>query len=134
MDGVFQVREFIALYDEHMSGWGSLGQFFLVSRSAPVVELPAEPTLGWVDGEEGRMLARWVSRDGSVITGPMREGLEATHIAAFTPATAVPTEALDRLRVCISRDETDRAGGWDAAQRLRAIIDAFLAAVDEANS
>lgn len=93
-------------------------------RPTPPVTLPEVPTLGWLDGEDGRMLAHWLTRSGRVISDPKREGLEAHAVTAFTEATAVPKARLDGLREI-------PAHGMTAAY-LRAAITNFLRAVDAA--
>ena len=103
--------------------------WFLLHRPAPAVVLPETPTLGWATWDDGPCLAVWKKRAGNLVavdsTGDA-EGLvdEAT---AFTPATAVPTDALDALRG-VARNFCP--SGTAAAIAIRT----FLAATDEANA
>jgi hypothetical protein len=115
---------------------------YLLDRLEPPVELPTEPTLGWatffgdtalatfvVDGEHLESRVAFNNR----AEGPGIAGVFATktsNLTAFTPATAVPTEAIDHLRRDIQRDEGDRTDGWTSAYRLRRLIDKFLAAIE----
>lgn len=135
--------EFIAI--KGGDSWRDWGTHYLIDRPAPPVDLPETPTLGWIITERGIPdLDFWRHRGpedragegvwaGNDPCGKPR-GYRLKYITAFTPATAVPTEALTAVRREILRDESDRADGWGAAERLRRIIDKFLAAVDEANA
>jgi hypothetical protein len=117
------------------------GQHYLLDRpTAPAVELPTEPSLGWL------------TYAGSTIFGTFRRfkagdahldsmKWEATEVrgddphnsyssvTAFTPATAVPTEALNELR-----EAHDGGAGCCIGCRAYVSVGHFLAAVDEANS
>lgn len=111
-------------------------EHYLLDRPKPAVELPTEPTLGWLKwyaGEESSGLGiertglgiYWVIEGGVTDSGgggmwPMKD------VTAFTPATAVPTAALDELR-----RNHDCSGPLSC---LREHVDTFLAAVDEAQS
>ena len=76
----------------------------LVDRPKPVVVLPAEPALGWLDSTgNDHTLGLW--RRTSLTGGDGIENVRGTgynaltsEITAFTPATAVPTDALHELR------------------------------------
>ena len=102
----------------------------------PAVELPSEPTLGWATffgdpalasfsvDEHGELRSRVTFNNrfegaGSAYTFATK----VTNITAFTPATAVPTDALDALRA---------EHGDDQPGACIEVID-FLAAVDAAN-
>lgn len=113
--------------------------FFLIDRPKPAVELPTEPTLGWLDftasnGGQAHALATWrvatVGMDGSTHAvnewGHMVSDIDE-KVTAFTPATAAPTDALEDLRAVVGRANRR---GQDVTART---VTAFLAAVDEAN-
>ena len=107
---------------------------FLLDRPTPPVELPTEPTLGWIYANDERTLALvGVRKPGDPdYDSPIYIRLEPTggwdrvkEISAFTSATAVPTDALDQLRGL-----ADCSGPLSC---LRRHVEVFLAAVDEAN-
>lgn len=111
-------------------------KFFLLDRPVPPVSLPTEPTLGWLTwyaGEESsglgahRTLLGIYHRMGNGdITDEAAAGAwGAQDVIAFTRATAVPIEALDRLR----SDVAD----WPPMSP-NSVLGRFLAAVDEATS
>jgi hypothetical protein len=88
-------------------------------KDRPLVGIPRVPGLGWLKGYGESKLAVWVRG---------REGLKGettliyrvlADIEGWTPATAVPTAALDELR---------------ANPLPQRDIRVFLAAVDEANA
>ena len=92
---------------------------YLLDRPEPAVELPPEPTLGWLSGPEisplldmwheeivtdrGPTAGRYVAGE---ITGTFALDSEVT---AFTPATAVPTDALDELRGFLVHSATGKS-------------------------
>ncbi len=105
---------------------------------APPVELPTEPTLGWLDVSDidgsidsgpGRVLSVFRNR-GGLCDGGQAGSWSHDFVTAFTPATAVPADALDVLRdlpvsfLCDGHPETlyviDR-------------ISEFVRAIDKAN-
>lgn len=107
------------------------GTYFLLDRPEPAVELPTEPTLGWVAFEDGYHWCGLVSdiepgdrefEGRRLDTGYYSERWHATKVTAFTPATAVPTAALDELR----RRAQVYGDGSPTSD--------FLAAVDKANA
>lgn len=72
----------------------------------PVVELPSEPMLGWLGVTDtgslhgktpGNVLGIWQDKAKSIDGGPVGTWSHE-YVTAFTPATAVPTAALDELR------------------------------------
>lgn len=98
------------------------GQHYLLDRPKPPVGLPTEPTLGWAEYRGHRYLEVWERNEAPgmsdrVVTACTGFG----PITAFTPATAVPTAALNELR----RRVTCYGEGSPTSE--------FLAAVDEAN-
>jgi hypothetical protein len=112
------------------------GLWFLLDRPTPAVDLPTEPTLGWASGrteygvEVSNLFGSWaqptdlLNRTGHTYADDHGlVHLKAREVTAFTPATAVPTEALDRLRAEHSHDQPGACPD---------VID-FLAAVDAAN-
>lgn len=116
-------HEYRALKDAHRAYWG---HHYLLDRPTPPVQLPTEPTLGWVNGDwqSGPRLAVWMV-DGPKWIKPVDNKTDehgatyAPSVAAFTPAVAVPKAALDKLR--------------KAENVVRGVND-FLTAVDEANA
>jgi hypothetical protein len=95
------------------------GQHYLLDR--PTV-FPKTVTLGWIVAPTYRQLGRWKSDDTDDAAEFDCNGDRVNTwygATAFTPATAVPTDALEKLR---------------ATQRFSADVGAFLAAVDEAQS
>lgn len=114
----------------------SNGSYYLLDRPTPPVSLPTEPTLGWLTwfaGEESsglgahRTLLGIYHRMGNGdITDEAAAGAWGPQdVIAFTRATAVPIEALDRLR----SDVAD----WPPMSP-NSVLGRFLAAVDEATS
>lgn len=102
------------------------GHHYLIDRPKPDVELPTEPTLGWLTANDERPYLSHVKLDGE---RAMTDGLyyaHASRVTAFTPATAVPTAALDELRG-VARAHL--SGYLDFR-----VLTTFLAAVDEAQS
>ena len=103
----------------------------LIDRPKPAVELPTVPTLGWASGPTfDPLLAVW-SRVGTVIYTPAHR-VDEEGVTAFTPATAVPTEALVELRDHLTRTAPygSSAANW---KHLGELCRDFLAAVDAAN-
>ncbi len=101
---------------------------------SPRVNLPTEPTLGWASGkteygtEVSNAFGSWaqpadlLNRTGHTYAdGHGLLHLKTRDVTAFTPATAVPTEALDRLREYAANSEHSM------------LLGDFLAAVDAAN-
>ena len=123
-------REFRARWDGDGGSWSIPSTFYLLSRPTPVVELPTEPTLGWVEqtvqAGERPILGVWDlrGRDGWLWSNG---GLscEPDSVTAFTPAVAVPLAALLHLR-------RQQGSDGQGATTSRAFSD-FLAAVDAAN-
>lgn len=120
-------------------GWNCAAfKWFLLDRPTPPVSLPEEPTLGWLTYGGGKDNAFGKFRAGDVEEAdhalnddaPIAIELGASgrkvnaqfRVTAFVPATAVPTEALDKFR---HLRETRNLTNGD--------IDAFLAAATEAN-
>lgn len=104
------------------------GQHYLLDRPTPPVELPTEPTLGWLN-DAPYLLAVWYPREvlGTAGVAQIEQTpFSADHIRAFTPAAAVPKAALDELQA-----NHDCSGPLSC---LRGHVDDFLAAVDEANA
>jgi hypothetical protein len=105
---------------------------YLLDRPKPPVALPTKPTLAWVDDGRGRALAYW---DGSAYADEVtQEELARTFLRAkitdFTPATAVPTEALNKFREVVERPHAMPLANWEG----ELVAHAFLSAVDEANA
>lgn len=120
--------EYRATSDAH--GKGGPGQHFLLDRPEPAVELPTEPTLGWAtyridDHGEATRLGVTFNAGSSMRLTNWDISVPASRVTAFTPATAVSTEALDRLRV-------DLFGDPSHGQLISAVA-RFLTAVDSAN-
>lgn len=125
--------EFRAAWDGHVGGWSIPATYYLLNRPTPPVELPTEPTLGWLTwyvGEESSglgiyrtALSTYHRMGNGEITDEAAAGCwGASDVTAFVPATAVPTAALDNFRQ--QRDTRNLTNGD---------IDTFLAVVDEAN-
>ncbi len=113
--------EYVAPRDNYP--WTPDATHFLLDRPAPAVELPTEPTLGWVDHAElSPQFGAWVRR-GETLYAMRQSDFAASDVTAFTPATAVPTEALNMLR----------AGCFMTVSEAAEVIAHFLAAVDRAN-
>lgn len=109
------------------------GQHYLLDRPKPAVELPTIPSLGWVttdlgfrDGATLAFVGQW-KKGSDAMTADYGHGYRRIsglyggreNVTAFTPATAVPTEALDELRA-----------EWPYPDGA---VHAFLTAVDAAN-
>jgi hypothetical protein len=126
--------EFIAKMDGYGYMPKAFGQHLLLARPKPAVELPTEPALGWLGVTDtgkanlslspGRVLGVFKNRETLVDGGPAGSWSHE-FVTAFTPATAVPTSALDELRATLHSVK-------EAGERREDIGD-FLAAVDEAN-
>lgn len=122
--------EYEAEYAGHMHGLvdSHTDRFFLLDRPAPAVELPTEPTLGWLNGNP-HLLAIWQDCSETAVRPPAVRPVnvptvfDGDHVKSFTPATAVPTEALNMLR----------AGCFMTVSEAAEVIAHFLAAVDRAN-
>lgn len=122
--------------DRDGMGMSNVGQHYLLDRPAPPVQLPSGShfgTLSWVDGASGGTLtAEWL------IDGKQAEALNfgailREHVTAFTPATAIPTEALDELREAEERAMDVKPFDADRKNGIRRdAIFTFLAAVDAA--
>lgn len=125
--------EYKANRDEHE--WRDWGIHRLINRPTPPVELPEEPTLGWATWRDfSKSLAVWKLR-GEALTATDSDGDSKGYsekVTAFTPATAVPTEALDALRLA---DDRAWAAPNDQKNDIRRdAIEVFLIVVTEANS
>lgn len=101
------------------------GRTFLLDRPVPAVVLPTVPTLGWATTAWGTrlILTSGEGRGGCDVTD--QGYVDSSNVTAFTPATAVPTAALDELR--------DRHSGRGTTGHACCSICAFLTAVDAAN-
>jgi len=130
--------EYVAEHDRmgmrnRMNGTERLGAaYFLLDRPKPPVELPTQPTLGWLsaedeDGKGGTFLATWQKRPDLVLQCRVAGAWGKECVTAFVPATAVPTEALEKLR---ERHE----GGEESPVAKCGWVSDFLLAVDRANS
>lgn len=117
--------------EDYCLGVGDDADLYLLDRPTPPVELPTEPTLAYVSGDWSgpSRLAVWlVERDStSTWLRPVdNEGdtdrTVGAAVTSFTPATAVPTEALNRLR-----------HQYVTRGMLIGDVKAFLADVAEAN-
>ena len=98
----------------------------------PAVSLPSVPTLGWLDSMgNDHTLGIWRRQPltgGNGVANIRGEGNCALNfeITAFTPATAVPAEALDALRTYMA--------GLGVDTPTRRSVATFLAAVDNAST
>ncbi|MFI5426099.1 hypothetical protein [Aeromicrobium sp. UC242_57] len=114
--------------------YADLNAWFLINRPTLPVTLPTEPTLGWVTcaplitGPPQRHLGVTFDAGSCVRLARCDSTIKADRVTAFTPASAVPTEALGELRKY--RDSLDPEPMTPAVRR----IDKFLTAVTEANS
>lgn len=117
------------------------GQHYLLERPEPAVVLPTEHALGWVKWEQGDTdLGVWSTRmapvadrlDGVLVNRTYRSDCwNPEKVTAFTPATAVPTESLEKLRAAENAAESGTLiVDW---ARLVAAVRDFLASVDNAN-
>lgn len=127
-----QASELYASGPQH-KGWGT--KHFILKRARSAVVLPTVPTLGWVAGPETHPLFdSWSSNNAAApgpnyVTGKITKSSVCRHeVTAFTPATAVPTDALDLLRNDVLLERT-HGGGSSFGEAA----DDFLAAVDAAN-
>lgn len=116
-----------------------VGQHYLLDRPTPAALLPTEPTLGWVEQDYPSLVGRRLlgvfacGENDRLSEQPAMDEFghrgkkvnQVYRVAAFTPATAVPTEALDEFR----RVFENTAGSL--SEQLAA-GDRFLAAVDKA--
>lgn len=106
-----------------------IDQFTLVDRPEPALELPSDWSLGtafWnYTGQAQRGVTMFWRDERLGLRSLDGRMVDAECITAFTPATAVPTEALETLRMYAG----DLAGATPALRR----IDTFLQAIDEAN-
>lgn len=114
---------------EHISWRADLTE---VATSA--VELPTEPTLGWLNGNP-HLLAIWQDCSDTAARPPairpvnVPTPFDGDHIKSFTPATAVPTETLAEIKSAYSLWFTDDMRDDTFVTHWRS----FLAAVDSAN-
>jgi hypothetical protein len=125
--------EYVALRDGHVYSAG-FGPFYLLDRPTPTVELPSEPTLGWLDST-GNDHALGIWRPLALTGGPgldnhYGDGHRALlpEITAFTPATAVPADSLDELR----KIHLAREGCGEIKCGSHKDVARFLEAVDKA--
>lgn len=121
-------------------------EWFLLERPKPAVVLPTEPTLGWVTSTIGAQdLDFWRYRPAHDETGEgawagsdpdgKPRGWGMRLIAAFTPATAVPAEALEKLRVAEGAAMDVQPYHAERKNEIRChAINLFLDAVDAANA
>lgn len=137
-EGVERAVEFVYENDNYRSSLAS-GTYYLLDRPAPAVELPTEPTWGWLTYrdtdfpsanptvEYGEWKARHDRATALDVHGSTSVPLQ--WVTAFTPATAVPTEALARLERAMDNWRMDASYGSMATD-----VSHFLAAVDEASA
>lgn len=113
----------------------NLGNHFLIDRPAPPVALPTEPTLGWATWGDEQYLGVFVTRGVNLraVDSEGATGGDRDTVTAFTPATAVPTEALDELREAQER-AFDLTTDDEKNVCRRGAIEIFLDAVDKAAS
>ena len=121
------------------AGWNAdRVSYFLLDRPSPPVELPTEPTLGWLTTDAEPMLDEWCAMTqldpgyddyGDWATGN-KTGHRREAVTAFKRATAVPTTSVVELRNIF--DSADRHPV--SAESFRRVVRNFLAAVDEANA
>ena len=70
------------------------GQHYLLDRPSPPVELPTEPTLGWLENVYGaRILKHWFRGEGVAEAFDGDRWNFTKEVIAFTPAVAVPKAA-----------------------------------------
>jgi len=129
--------------DEHAQMWLATNAGRLVHQAPrpSAVDLPSTPTLGWAtferpDAEPMTVLGTWQTYEHSssidVYEGFVQSerDIPRERVTAFSPATAVPTEALAALR--------DWLGGWSGSARYdtpaKLRVARFLEAVDGAPS
>jgi len=96
-------REFVAQCDRHsLDLWGPC-RYYLLDRPKPTVVLPIEPTLGWATANFGDRLIHTAGKGHGGTDVTDCGYVDSCAITAFTPATAVPTAALDALRAEAAR-------------------------------
>jgi hypothetical protein len=128
-------REYVAGRDAHHLG--VTYRHYLLDRPKPAVELPTEPTLGWVHFSEGAK--GWLGfvddqggSDGlfnaTTERGYASNCFIASRVTAFIPATAVPTEHWTALVAEHDQFHADREFCSDDQP-----VCALVAAVDKAN-
>jgi hypothetical protein len=104
------------------------GQHYLLDRPSPPVELPTEPTLGWLENVYGaRILKHWFRGEGVAEAFDGDRWNFTKEVIAFTPAVGVPKVALDELRGAL-------LVYLPTAEDVISEVADFLAAVDEANA
>lgn len=123
--------------------WDSQSDWYLLDRPTPPVVLPTEPTLGWltqsgldrfghfrqyIQDESTSGRNDWTATETDS-RGKYRNAY--CDVTAFTPATAVPTDALEKLRAAENAAESGTLiVDW---ARLVAAVRDFLASVETAN-
>lgn len=121
-------REYRASRDGDNNIYGGTSRFFLLDRPTPAIELPVQPSLGWLTWRDGMAvsdateLGLWRTFHSPTTIACGDTSVPQSIVTAFTPATAVPTEALTRLRNQKGRDGL-------GATTTQALAD-FLTAVD----
>ena len=95
------------------------GQHYLLDRPTPAVVLPTQPTLGWITFPRDHWLGIVDGRPGRCAdpgcfaatraNGYSSEAYVRECVTAFTPATAVPTDALDALRRFLVHSATGKS-------------------------
>ncbi|MEH3033330.1 MAG: hypothetical protein PGN07_04640 [Aeromicrobium erythreum] len=128
-EGHIDAIEYVALHDEDARL--SLGKHYRLGRPAPKVDLPTEPTLGWVTSKYGgSVLGTWErytsiygSHEDSALVREL--DLPLDDVSDFQEAVAVPKAALDEYRATIS--------SWGHKVQPTSALGRFLAAVDSAN-
>lgn len=106
-------------------GYRAAGTYYLLDRPAPAVDLPMEPTLGWANGRIG------IWQPGGEDDYLWDCHQDANGVTAFTPATAVPTSALEKLRGHLEfwrRNSTAGSLASEVAEFLNAAVAANGAA------
>jgi hypothetical protein len=124
--------------DSIESPYNGHGQHYLLDRPEPVVELPTEPTLGWLTASQCvgtalvpvgvPVLDKWSAPMGnasSIRRNGDTCGIAQEWVTAFEPATIVPTEALDVLRLQVVSGHGSYAATFYATR-------AFLREIDKA--
>lgn len=129
--------QYEAAHDGDDGGIGGSAVFRYLVRRSPAVTLPTEPTLGWIESEERSDLGWFALGDVAVERHAVeadatlaREFSSAGHqvdvvrrVKSFTPATAIPSVALEAFRT------SEATTAMEAFSRKVAL----LAAVDAAN-
>lgn len=115
------------------AGWNAERvSYFLLDRPTPPVELPTEPTLGWLENVYGaRILKHWFRGEGVAEAFDGDRWNFTKEVIGFTPAVAVPEAALDELRGVLAECSGKVEDEWPHMPRA---VERFLAAVDEANA